>query len=76
MLVLNRKAGERVRIAETVTLTVLSVQGGKVRLGFAAKANVPIHREEVWERIDAEHASSDMDSECRTAQRTEINLES
>lgn len=76
MLVLNRKAGERVRIADTVTLTVLSVQGGKVRLGFAAETDVPIHREEVWERIDAERASSDMDSESRTAQRTEINLES
>ena len=54
MLVLSRKEGERIRIADSITLTVLSVHGGRVRLGFAAQENVPIHREEVWQRIDAE----------------------
>jgi len=30
MLVLSRKEGERIQIADTITLTVLSVRGGKV----------------------------------------------
>jgi carbon storage regulator CsrA len=34
-------------------VTVLEIQGGKVRLGFEAGADVPIHRQEVWERIVA-----------------------
>ena len=61
MLVLTRKEGERIRIADVITLTVLSVHGGRVRLGFAAQANVPIHREEVCRRIDADCTSPDSD---------------
>jgi len=32
---------------------VLEIRGGKVRLGFEADADVPVHRWEVWERIRA-----------------------
>ena len=32
-------------------ITVLEIQGGKVRLGFEVDADVPVHRLEVWERI-------------------------
>jgi carbon storage regulator CsrA len=33
-------------------VTVLDVQGGNVKLGFEANADIPIHRSEVWERIN------------------------
>ncbi len=59
MLVLSRKQGERIQIDDAISLTVLSVRGGKVRLGFVAPSNVPIHREEVYRRIDAERAEID-----------------
>ena len=62
MLVLSRKQGERIQIADAISLTVLSVRGGKVRLGFVAPSNVPIHREEVYRRIDAESAEIDSSS--------------
>ena len=55
MLVLSRKQGERIQIADAITVTVLSIDGGRVRLGFAAPADVPIHREEVRHRIGAEN---------------------
>ncbi len=51
MLVLSRKPGESVVISDGITLTVLSVEGDRVRLGFVAPAEVPIHREEVYRRI-------------------------
>ena len=51
MLVLSRKRGESVVIGDGVTVTVLSVEGDRVRLGFVAPAEVPIHREEVYRRI-------------------------
>ena len=38
MLVLTRKVGERIRIGDEVTLQVLEVRGGQVRLGLAAPA--------------------------------------
>ena len=60
MLVLSRKSQESVAVGEAgwakclVKVTVLDVIGGKVRLGFEAGPDLPIHRWEVWERIHAE----------------------
>ena len=51
MLVLSRKQGERIVVGDDVTLTVLEVRGDRVKLGFAAPAEVPIHREEVYRSI-------------------------
>jgi carbon storage regulator CsrA len=34
-----------------VTVTVLEITAGKVRLGFEAADAIPVHRGEVWERI-------------------------
>ncbi len=52
MLVLSRKCGEAIVIGENVTLTVLEVQGNRVKLGFAAPGETPIHRAEVYEKIE------------------------
>ena len=58
MLVLTRKSRESVVVGEAdglrplLTVTVIDIRGGKVQLGFEADARVPIHREEVWERIN------------------------
>ena len=51
MLVLSRKRGERIVIGNGVTLTVLDVRGDRVKLGFTGPAEMPIHREEVYQRI-------------------------
>ena len=52
MLVLSRKQGEGIVIGDGVTVTVLEVHGNQVKLGFVAPAEVPIHREEVHQRIE------------------------
>jgi len=54
MLILTRRTGESVKIGDQVTVTVLGVKGGQVRLGITAPPNVAVHREEVYERIKAE----------------------
>ncbi|MFM7108963.1 MAG: carbon storage regulator [Planctomycetaceae bacterium] len=57
MLVLTRKNRESVVIGRpeddqvTLEITVLEIEGGRVRLGFEADTRMPIHRREVWERI-------------------------
>ena len=58
MLILSRHLGESVKIGDEVTVTVLGVRGGQVRLGFAAPPNLAVHREEVYERIKAETSAS------------------
>ena len=51
MLVLTRKKNERIRIAGNIEVTVLEIRGGKVRLGIECPAEIPIHREEILDRI-------------------------
>ncbi len=52
MLVLSRKCGEKIVIPDqNITLTVLEIRGDRIRLGISAPANVPVHRQEVWQRI-------------------------
>ena len=59
MLVLTRKSQESVVVGRSdssepmLTVTVLEINGGKVRLGFEGDSDVPVHRSEVWERIHA-----------------------
>jgi carbon storage regulator len=47
MLVLRRKIGERLVIAGVVTVTVLEVEGERVKLGITAPPDVAIVREEL-----------------------------
>jgi len=56
MLVLTRGKNEQVVIGEgrDIVVEVVEVQGGKVRLGIQAPKDVPVHRREVIDRMDAE----------------------
>lgn len=58
MLVLTRRPGETLIIGEDIRVTVLEVSGNQVRIGVTAPKAVPVHREEVAERIRAEAANS------------------
>ena len=54
MLILTRKLGETIRIGESIVVTVLGVHGTQVRLGVAAPKDVPVDREEIAKRKQAE----------------------
>lgn len=56
MLILTRRVGEALRIGDAVKVTVLAIQGGQVRIGISAPSNVPVHREEIYKRIQLEHS--------------------
>ncbi len=47
MLVLTRKLGEKIHIGPDIVLTVLEVQGKRVRLGIAAPDDVRVLRAEL-----------------------------
>jgi carbon storage regulator CsrA len=63
MLVLTRKVKESVMVGGTVgfesilKVTVLEIDGGKIRLGFEIDSQVPVHRWEVWERLGLDKAT-------------------
>jgi len=55
MLVLTRKIGEIVRVGGDVTVQVLEIKAGQVKLGLEAPRRVQIYREEVYKQIEAEN---------------------
>lgn len=56
MLVLSRKADERIIIGDEIEILVVEIRGDKVRLGIEAPKHVPVHREEIYKAIKAEQA--------------------
>ncbi len=57
MLILTRRVGESVMIGKDVVVAVVGVKGKEVRIGVQAPKSVPVHREEVLERIQQEQSS-------------------
>lgn len=57
MLVLTRRQDEAIAVcdmagfASHLKITVLAIGRGTVKLGIEGDASVPVHRWEVWERI-------------------------
>ena len=58
MLILTRRPNETLMIGTEITVTVLGVKGNQVRLGVNAPKDVAVHREEIFERINADKGSS------------------
>jgi len=55
MLVLTRRSGESIILADEITVTVIEVKGNSVRLGIVAPHEVRIYRKEIYDRIREEN---------------------
>ncbi len=54
ILVLSRKKCESIIIGDNITIVVVEIRGDKVRLGIEAPKEITVHRNEVYEAIQAE----------------------
>lgn len=55
MLVMSRKVGERIVIADNIVVTVLESQQGRIRIGVDAPRTVAVHRQEVYDRLKSKN---------------------
>jgi carbon storage regulator len=51
MLILSRKSGESIVIDGRIRVTLLRIEGEVVKVGIEAPAEVPVHRQEVYDEI-------------------------
>jgi carbon storage regulator len=54
MLVLSRSTEQTIMIGDDIEIKVVSIRGGKVKLGITAPQNVSVHRREIYDRIEQE----------------------
>lgn len=62
MLILTRKVGEAIAIDEHITVRLLEIKGGQIKLGIEAPNHVTIYREEVLTRIMEENRKAAFDA--------------
>lgn len=58
MLVLSRREGEVVHIGQDITVQIVRIERGKVRIGIDAPKSVRLLRAELKQQEDREHAAA------------------
>ena len=56
MLVLSRRLNEQIVVNNNVIITVVEIERGKIKLGFEADPDIPIHRMEIHTQLHADPA--------------------
>lgn len=51
MLILTRKTDDEIKINSDITIKVLSISDGQVKIGISAPKDVEIFRGEIYERV-------------------------
>lgn len=74
MLILARKVGQSIVIADQIEITVVEVRGEQIRLGINAPHNVSVFRKEIIDQIAAENLAA-TDTANITPQHLEVILE-
>ena len=62
MLVLSRKAEQSLMLGPDITLTVLAIDGDRVKLGIQAPRDVSVLRSELFEQLQAANAAASTSS--------------
>lgn len=58
MLILSRKTNQKIRIGDSIELTVIEVRGDQVKIGVEAPRSVKVFREEIYDEIQKENKAA------------------
>jgi carbon storage regulator len=70
VLIITRRAGQKIMLGDDVTVHVMEIVGNSVRIGVEAPKSLPVYREEIWAAVKEENqasASADTESMPRPA---------
>lgn len=73
MLVLSRKVGERIWIGDKISVTVVRITGGGVRLGIDAPSELPVVREELKTKMRESEIANSISEEPHTIKFRQTN---
>ena len=63
MLIITRRAGERIMVGDDVVVEIMEIVGNSVRVGISAPRSVPVYREEIYTAVrDENRAAADSES--------------
>jgi carbon storage regulator len=63
MLILTRSIGESINIGDDIQITILGMKGNQVRIGVNAPKEIPVHRQEIYDRIQEEKRAVPTDTQ-------------
>ena len=58
MLIITRRAGEKIALGDDIKVEIMEITGNSVRIGVAAPRSLPIYREEIWAAVKEENQAS------------------
>jgi carbon storage regulator len=58
MLIITRRAGEKVMLGDDIVLHVMEIVGNSVRVGIEAPRSLPVYREEIWDAVREENQAA------------------
>jgi carbon storage regulator len=70
VLIITRRAGQKIMLGDDVIVHVMEIVGNSVRIGVEAPKSLPVYREEIWAAVKEENqasASADTESMPRPA---------
>jgi carbon storage regulator len=60
VLIITRRAGERIMVGDDIAIEVMEIVGNSVRIGISAPRSVPVYREEIYAAVrDENRAAAD-----------------
>ena len=62
MLIITRRAGEKLMIGDDVVVEILEIVGNQVRVGIQAPQSIRVYREEIWLAVKEENRAAASDA--------------
>jgi carbon storage regulator len=58
MLIITRRAGEKIMLGDDIVLHVMEIVGNTARIGIEAPRSIPVYREEIWNVVREENRAA------------------